>query len=77
MGTNRKRRTRAAKRLEPWEWAYLTGDESLLRPGIRDAARLATMRRDPDAWFMFGDRTGRQLLQEYPEYAGGKNGNKP
>jgi hypothetical protein len=76
MATNRKRRTRAAKRLEPWEWAFLTGDESLLRPGTRDAARLATMRRDPDSWFMYGDRTGRELLAEYPQYRRQTDGNE-
>jgi hypothetical protein len=68
MATNRKKRSRAARTLKVWELAYLTGDDSGIIPGSRDAARLKTMRADPDSWLMFGDRTGRMLLEQYPEY---------
>ncbi|MFN2269048.1 MAG: hypothetical protein ABR533_12285 [Desulfonatronovibrio sp.] len=68
MPTNRKRQRRSIKALKPWERAYLTGDDSDIIPGSRAAARLITMRDDLDGWLMFGDRTGRQLLQEFPEY---------
>jgi len=68
MPTTRKRQRRTAKELKTWEQAFLTGDESLLRPNTRDAARLSALKSDPDGWLLFGDRTARQLLKDYPEY---------
>ena len=68
MPTNRKRTRRTTNPLKPWEEAFLKNDESFLRPDTRDAARLKTIKADPDAWLLFGDRTARELLKEYPEY---------
>ena len=68
MPTNRKRKRRAINALFPWEYAFLTGDESTLRPGTRDAAKLSTLRRNPDGWLLYGDRTANQLREEFPEY---------
>ena len=68
MPTNRKRKRRTNKPFMPWEIAFLTGDESGIRPDTRDAARLRTMRNGPDAFLLYGDRTARQLLKDFPEY---------
>lgn len=77
MPTTRKRRTRIKQSLKPWEYAYLTGDDTGIAPGSRAAARLAVMRENPDGWLMYGDRTGRQLLAEYPEYRRQNDADKP
>ena len=69
MPTTRKRKRRTANALQPWEYAYLTGDESGLRPGTRDAAKLKTMRADPDSFLISGNnRTARELVKDFPEY---------
>jgi|GEM_PF-4382562 len=68
MPTNRKRYRRTAKALKPWEYAFLTGDESGIKPGSREAAKLKILRTDPDGFLIFGDRTARQLEEEFPEY---------
>jgi hypothetical protein len=68
MPTNRKRKRRGARNLQPWEYAFLSGDESGLRPGTRDAAKLETMRAGPDGFLIAGNRTARELLKEFPEY---------
>ena len=68
MPTTRKRKKRTINALQPWETAFLTGDESVLRPGTRDLARLSVLRSDPDGWLLFGDRTARQLLKDFPEF---------
>ncbi|MDA3897494.1 MAG: hypothetical protein PF482_15265 [Desulfobacteraceae bacterium] len=68
MPTTRKRQRRAGKSLKPAEYAFLTGDDSEILPGTRDAARLRILRTDPDAWLVYGDRTANQLLHEFPEY---------
>ncbi len=68
MPTTRKRKRRTAKALKPWEFAYLTGDESTLRPGTRDIAKLKTMKADPDSSLLYGDRSARELIKDYPEY---------
>jgi len=68
MPTTRKRKRRTANALQPWELAYLTGDESTLRPGTRDAAKLKTMRADPDSFLISGNRTARELVKAFPEY---------
>ena len=68
MPTNRRRKKRTINALLPWELAFLTRDESILRPGTRDAARLSVLKSDPDGWLLFGDRTSRQLLKDFPEY---------
>jgi len=68
MPTNRKRKKRIVNALMPWEHAFLTGDLSRLRPGTRDAAKLKTMKSDPDSFLIGGDRTARQLLEDFPEY---------
>jgi hypothetical protein len=69
MPSTRHKRTRNKKGLKPWEYAFLTGDESKIEPGSRDAARLEVMKRDPDSRLMFGDRTANELIKEYPQYA--------
>ena len=68
MPTTRRRKKRTAAALQPWELAYLTNDESVLRQCTRDAAKLKVLRTDPDGWLIYGTRTSRQLLQDYPEY---------
>ena len=68
MPTTRRRKKRTAAALQPWETAFLTGDESLLRPGTRDAAKLKVLRSDPDGFLIYGTRTSRQLLKDFPEY---------
>ena len=68
MPTTRRRKKRTAAALQPWEEAFLKNDESFLRPNTRDAARLRTIKADPDGFLLFGDRTARQLLADYPEY---------
>ena len=68
MPTNRRRKKRTAAAFQPWEQAFLIGDESVLRPGTRDAARLSVLKSDPDGFLLFGDRSARQLLKDYPEY---------
>ena len=68
MPTTRRRKKRTAAALQPWELAYLTGDESVLRPGTRDAAKLKVLRTDPDGFLIYGTRTSRQLLKDFPEY---------
>jgi len=69
MPTTRNKRTRGRKKLTPAEYVFLTGDDSGIELTGRDAARVKVMRRNPDAWLMFGDRTANELLEEYPEYA--------
>ncbi|MDA3918975.1 MAG: hypothetical protein PF690_18685 [Deltaproteobacteria bacterium] len=68
MPTTRKRQRRTAKALKPWEYAFLTGDDSEILPDTRDAARLKILKTDPEGWLLFGDRTASQLLKDFPEY---------
>jgi len=68
MPTTRKRKRRAINALHPWEYAFLSGDESTLRPGTRDAARLKTLKADPDSGLLYGDRTARELAEDFPGY---------
>lgn len=68
MPKKKRKRQKTAKALKPWELAFLTGDESGLRHGTRDAAKLKIVKADIDSFLIYGDRTARQLLEEFPEY---------
>lgn len=68
MPTNRTKRTRSRAELKPWELAFLTGQDDPTLEGI-NRGRLEFLRRDPDSYLLFGDRTANQLLAEFPELA--------
>lgn len=68
MPTNRQKRTRSRADLKPWEYAFLTGQDDPTLEGI-NRGRLEFLRRYSDSFLLYGDRTARELLAEYPDIA--------
>ena len=62
-----KKKTARKRTLKPWEWAFLTGDESEIEPRSRDYYRLQVLKRGDNRPFMGGDRLRNEFLA-IPEF---------